>query len=83
VGGEESVGALRNVDLEGLTAVGERVLQLVRNAFIDHEGEHFHVTASVGATLALEGDTVDSFVRRADRLMYRSKSEGRDRLTVG
>lgn len=82
-GGEEFVGALRNVDLEGLTAIGERVLQLVRHAYLVHEGEQLHVTVSVGATLACEGDSVESFVRRADQLMYRSKSDGRDRLTVG
>lgn len=82
-GGEEFVGALRNVDREALTTIGERLLQLMRHAYIVHEGRQLQVTVSIGATVAREGDTVESFLRRADHLMYRSKSEGRDRLTVG
>lgn len=82
-GGEEFIGALRNVDREALAAIGMRVLQLVRHAFITHEGQQLRVSVSIGATVAREGDTVETFVRRADRLMYRSKAEGRDRLSVG
>jgi diguanylate cyclase (GGDEF)-like protein len=82
-GGEEFVGALRNVDREALATIGQRVLQLVRHVTVAHDGRELGVTVSIGATVAEEGDTVESFVRRADQLMYRSKADGRNRLTVG
>ncbi|MCZ7665383.1 MAG: diguanylate cyclase [Thermoleophilia bacterium] len=39
-------------------------------------------TLSIGPVLAREGDTAASLVARADRLMYQSKREGRDRVSV-
>lgn len=39
--------------------------------------------AAEGITGYRAGDTVDSLVKRADVLMYRSKSDGRNQVTVG
>ena len=41
-----------------------------------------HVTISVGATLVREADTMDSIIERADQLMYQSKQNGRNRVTL-
>lgn len=41
------------------------------------------VTLSIGGTLILPQDTFDSFVGRADQLMYRSKQAGRNRVMIG
>jgi len=41
------------------------------------------VTVSIGATLAGFGDTVGAVVKRADALMYQSKENGRNQVTVG
>jgi PleD family two-component response regulator len=38
---------------------------------------------SIGATLLHPGDTAESFVGRADQLMYQGKEPGRNRVTVG
>jgi len=46
-------------------------------------GEKISVTASIGAALARETDTLESIIERADQLMYQSKQGGRDRVTVG
>jgi diguanylate cyclase (GGDEF)-like protein len=40
------------------------------------------VTTSVGASAAVRGDSVSSLLRRADELLYRSKREGRNRVTT-
>jgi diguanylate cyclase (GGDEF)-like protein/PAS domain S-box-containing protein len=40
------------------------------------------VTISIGATMALPSDTVESLVARADDLMYQSKTAGRNRVTL-
>jgi PleD family two-component response regulator len=36
----------------------------------------------MGATLVDDDDTMESIFQRADRLLYRSKAAGRNRLTV-
>ena len=40
------------------------------------------VTISVGATLAARGDKAQTVLRRADRLMYQSKTVGRNRMSM-
>ena len=40
------------------------------------------VTISVGATLAHSDDTEETLLERADRLMYESKSAGKNRVTA-
>jgi len=41
------------------------------------------VTVSVGATLVTQGDSIEVAIKRADQLMYTSKSSGRNKVTVG
>ena len=40
------------------------------------------VTISIGATRARSDDTVESLVKRADLLMYKSKGKGRNTVTI-
>jgi diguanylate cyclase (GGDEF)-like protein/PAS domain S-box-containing protein len=81
-GGEEFVGIIRNVDSQILQRVGERYRVLVENTEIKCPGSPFFVTISVGATLATPEDTPETLVRRADELLYESKQNGRNRVTM-
>ncbi|MFO7983444.1 MAG: diguanylate cyclase [Desulfuromonadales bacterium] len=81
-GGEEFVGIIRNVRKKELEAMGERLLSVIKNAYTVHDNEKISVTISIGATLVREDDTVDSLIKRADINLYRSKSKGRDCLTM-
>jgi PleD family two-component response regulator len=40
------------------------------------------VTVSIGGTLAMPDDSAASLVKRADTLMYASKTHGRNRVTI-
>ena len=40
------------------------------------------MTISIGATMVRKGDNAASIVQRADEALYRSKHEGRDRVTL-
>jgi diguanylate cyclase (GGDEF)-like protein len=44
--------------------------------------QKLNVTISMGATLARADDTLESLLKRADELLYQSKSDGRNRVTV-
>ncbi|MFH2065605.1 MAG: sensor domain-containing diguanylate cyclase [Pseudomonadota bacterium] len=82
-GGEEFIGIIRNIKDHDLKKIGNRVRRLVENAFITYDGKTLQVTISVGATLVCENDTMESLVKRADKLLYTSKAAGRNCLTIG
>ena len=81
-GGEEFIAILPNVDLAVLEWVAERLRMLVENSWLEHDGETIRVTASLGGALAEPGDTAEDVVGRADAQVYRSKDEGRNRVSI-
>jgi diguanylate cyclase (GGDEF)-like protein/PAS domain S-box-containing protein len=82
-GGEEFVGIIRNVNTANLKHMGQRLRRLVEKSFVFVDGEKLKVTISIGATMAVENDTVHTLFQRADGLMYQSKAAGKNRLTIG
>jgi diguanylate cyclase (GGDEF)-like protein len=82
-GGEEFVAIFSNVDDEGLKLVTEKIRVLVGTSRLKLLDKEIQVTISIGATISIEGDTVENIVKRSDELMYRSKSDGRNRTTIG
>jgi diguanylate cyclase (GGDEF)-like protein/PAS domain S-box-containing protein len=82
-GGEEFIGIIRNISSGNLEALGNRVRLLLQNSYITHEDRKLNVTISIGATLVKKDDSIDSLLKRADTLLYKSKAEGRNRLTLG
>jgi diguanylate cyclase (GGDEF)-like protein/PAS domain S-box-containing protein len=81
-GGEEFIGIIRNVNRCDLERIGNRMRLLVENAYILHQDQKLRVTISLGATLVADEDTIDSLIKRADMLLYQSKSSGRNKLTM-
>jgi len=82
-GGEEFIGIIRNITLQELEHLGNRLRLLVENAYVSHRNEKLGATISIGATLVNDDDTIDTLIRRADTLLYKSKTVGRNCLTLG
>jgi len=83
-GGEEFVIILVNMEEEpAVLELAERLRMLVEKSSIAYQDQHIHVTISIGATLSLTDDTLETLVQRADRLMYESKRRGRNRISFG
>lgn len=82
-GGEEFVGIIRCIGEKDLARLGNRLRALIETSYLVHGEERISVTMSIGATMFRAADTPESLIRRADELLYRSKREGRNRLTLG
>jgi len=82
-GGEEFIASLMNVDRESLLRIAERYRAMVESSHIRVGDSSLRVTISLGATLVTGDDTLESLVKRADGLMYRSKQAGRNCVTLG
>ncbi len=81
-GGEEFVVILPHVKQEELLPIGERFRKLISASSFRIPQGRIGITISIGATLSREDDTVESIVKRADDMMYISKKEGKNRVTV-
>jgi diguanylate cyclase (GGDEF)-like protein/PAS domain S-box-containing protein len=81
-GGEEFLALLPGIDQAGLRTAAERIRMLAENSWIQQGEAQARVTVSIGATMAVPGETVDDVLDRADRFMYASKQAGRNRVTT-
>jgi diguanylate cyclase (GGDEF)-like protein len=82
-GGEEFVLIIRNITEKNLSRLAEKLRVLVGKSFVTLAASQVGVTVSIGATALTTEDTVESAIGRADALMCRSKSGGRNRVTLG
>ena len=86
-GGEEFVIVLPNTDEQGAQLIADKLLDNIRSCKVPHEQNDAAdcLTISIGVTTGKVEHThkADDFVKRADELMYKSKSAGRNRKTFG
>jgi len=82
-GGEEFLAIAFDIDEKELTILAEKLRMLVKQTAIPAKGNIPSITISVGATLVQPSDTLESLVHRADKLMYQSKTNGKNRVTIG
>jgi diguanylate cyclase (GGDEF)-like protein/PAS domain S-box-containing protein len=82
-GGEEFIMIFSNIDQDGLALVAAKITHLVETSKLRQDQVDIEVTISSGATISLVTDTVNSIVKRADDLMYQSKTNGKNRVTLG
>jgi diguanylate cyclase (GGDEF)-like protein len=82
-GGEEFLIIVGGTTLERLRVFAERCRMLVAASAIPLPAGQLRVTVSVGATLVRQDDSVQSVIQRVDALMYQSKTDGRNRVTLG
>ncbi len=84
LGGEEFVIVMPNVEVCAAARIAERARRAIEQEpfVIDAGGRAIPVTTSIGvAERGLDDDT-SSLYRRADRALYRAKSEGRNRVSA-
>ena len=84
-GGEEFVVLLKNTALNGAHILAERLRASIESHFFYFEGTQIKVSVSIGLTTLVERNyqTWEEFLKITDQLLYQSKHNGRNRVTVG
>jgi len=84
-GGEEFAVVLPNTDKNGAHVIAEKLLEKVRECKIPHKASHISdcVTISVGGTTGVvkHFHHVQDYIKAADKALYESKKDGRNRYT--
>ncbi|WP_119681567.1 GGDEF domain-containing protein [Indioceanicola profundi] len=84
IGGEEFLVLLPGCDLEVGRAIAERLRRRIEQEAIRLDEDavsgpgHIAVTASAGVAALETGETLEQLLRRADRLLYAAKTQGRN-----
>lgn len=82
VGGEEFTILLPNVNADLVMMIGERLRLAIEALRFPALHEDIRVSASFGATLLHQNDNgVEQSLLRADQVLYRSKADGRNRVS--
>ncbi|NIB41969.1 diguanylate cyclase [Pseudomaricurvus alkylphenolicus] len=80
-GGEEFAICCPDTDAEGVLAVAERLRSAAEQHRVCFENNHISFTISLGTTTISASDQdFDEMLRRADRLLYQAKEQGRNRV---
>jgi diguanylate cyclase (GGDEF)-like protein len=81
-GGDEMLVLLPGIDsTDQVQAVAEKIRCRVAEP-IHHLGRTLNATVSIGATLAVPGESVSAMTDRADSAMYQAKQAGRNTTTT-
>jgi diguanylate cyclase (GGDEF)-like protein len=82
-GGDEFAVVMPNTGESGARSIADELLENVKNCNILHESSEIapRVTISIGITTGKvdHTQTGDDYIRRADKMLYKSKQEGRNR----
>jgi diguanylate cyclase (GGDEF)-like protein/PAS domain S-box-containing protein len=81
-GGDEVLVVLPGLrGIDQLTHISEKIRSRAAEP-IQESGKTIHATLSIGAALAVPGETVSSVIARADAAMYRAKSGDRNTVVL-
>ncbi len=79
-GGEEFVVLLSDTKLEEALIIAERIRVNIESHTLAYGMELVNLTASLGVSSVIDGENIESFVKRADSAMYKAKQLGRNRV---
>lgn len=79
---EEFLVVLLNIDESRLDIVANKLRLLIGESYITTETGMLNATVSMGASLVLRYDSVESLVKRGEQLMMHSKWLGKNRVSL-
>jgi len=82
-GGDEFVCLFPGASTDAAARIGERIRRHIADHPLPLDGKDVPISVSVGvASYPIHGDHFDEVARNADKALYVSKSQGRNRVTV-
>ena len=82
-GGEEFMVLVTDIDADYLAGVANKLRIAIQESKVQWGETKIKVTVSIGATKIIQKDNPSRLIRRVDELLYQSKFEGRNRVTIG
>jgi diguanylate cyclase (GGDEF)-like protein/PAS domain S-box-containing protein len=79
---EEFLVVLLNIDESRLDIVANKLRLLIAESYITTETGMLNATVSMGASIVLRYDTVESLIKRGEQLMMHSKWLGKNRVSM-
>ncbi|MDR2182679.1 MAG: GGDEF domain-containing protein [Clostridiales bacterium] len=80
-GGEEFLGIFEISQDHEATLISEKIRVLVSKSEVSTGSGEVSISASLGATVVRDDDTLITIIQRADELMRRSKEKGKNRVS--
>jgi len=81
LGGEEFALLMPETTLDKAVVVAERIRQVWETSPVNLDGELIHSTMSIGVAEVISEDrSLEDLLRRADRMLYKAKDAGRNRV---
>ncbi len=81
-GGEEFIIFLPEINPEYLLAVANKIRILIQASTVLWKQKTIRVTTSIGGSMIQNGDSMAAILQRVDEMLYQSKNNGRNRVTL-
>lgn len=81
-GGEEFLLILPRIDVKGAAMAAEKLRKKISALSTEWEGGNIRITISLGGCAFIPGQEMEACVAQADQALYRSKTAGRNRVTM-
>lgn len=79
-GGDEFAAIMRDSPTDAALRQAERVCVSIRELTLPSKASDIRLSLSIGVAALHPGETLDSWMHRADAALYRAKDNGRDRV---
>ena len=71
-----------DTSIENAMNLNNKLRVMLEECNFHYEGRHCQITSSVGIAEFRRGDKAETVLERADKALYQSKNNGRNRCTV-
>ena len=82
-GGEEFLILLNRCNEQAAQNIARRIIEGVRKNTLLYKNDQIKITLSIGSAELQKTDSFDSFIDRADKALYKAKSNGKDQFVAG
>lgn len=81
-GGEEFLCVFPDKNISEVRKILDEIMEEVRSLVCNYEDKEIKLTMTFGAVSASDKETIDATINRADKLLYKGKETGRNRIII-